>query len=208
MNPFAKYAVAGLLAVSSAVTFLHYISRGWLSLEGKAYAFMATQENRLVDRLLARLGHDTSRAASQDTLEPLVELKAKAVGLQPDLVKALIDVESSWKVDAIKFEPKLLRGPTEEDRMIASSHGLLQILGSWAKAGSCPGVNSWADLYDPAKNISCGVKILAEAKAKTGSVRKALMAYNGGIRCASQSCPAAEVHAQKVLASFAEKLSR
>lgn len=202
MNPFAKYAVAGLLGVSTLATGLHYVSRGWMLIESKALAFVTTQENRIVEELLNRLGRDSQ------SLKPLVELKARAAGLPPELVYALVEVESGWKVDAIRFEPKLMKGSTEEARMMASSHGLLQILGSWAKSGSCPGVNSWADLYDPAKNVSCGVKILAEAKAATGSTRKALVAYNGGIRCASQSCPAAEAHAVKVLSKFAESLSQ
>lgn len=207
MNPFIKYAAAGLLGVSSVATGLHYVSHGWLRAEEKILTFVAVQENRLVEHLLARLGHNNTESTSQPGLAPLVTLKAKAVGLPPELVKALVEVESGWKVDAVRFEPKLMKGSTEEARAMASSHGLLQVLGSTA-AQSCPTLKSWSELYDPAKNISCGVKILAEAKAATGSTKKALMAYNGGMRCASQSCPAAEAHAVKVLSKFAESLSQ
>lgn len=208
MNPFAKYVAAGLLTASSAVTGLHYVSHGWLRAETKILDFVAIQENHLVERLLARLAPVSAGSTSQEGLEPLVTLKAKAAGLPPELVKALVDVESSWKVDAIRFEPKLMKGTTDEARMLASSHGLLQVLGSWAKSGTCPGVRSWSDLYDPAKNITCGIQILAQAKQQTGSTRKALLAYNGGMTCAARSCPAAESHANKVLNNFAERIAQ
>lgn len=127
--------------------------------------------------------------------------------LNPIITHAIIEEESNGRIDAIRFEQHVFnRLPTrdaEQKRMLASSHGLMQVMGYHA-AQSCH-LQTWAELYDRAKNIKCGLKILSNnlKAAKGGTpaerLRNSLKAYNG-------SGPIAEEYAERIMARIADLL--
>ena len=89
---------------------------------------------------------------------------AKRYGLNPDIVKALIEEESGWCESA------------EGDN--GNSIGLMQIQERWHKERMKRlGVTS---LYDPEQNITVGCDILSELLNKYGNYEDALSVYNSG----------------------------
>lgn len=93
-----------------------------------------------------------------------VEKMAKKYGLNPDVIKALIEEESGWLSSA------------EGDD--GNSIGLMQIQERWHKERMKRlGVT---DLYDPEQNITLGCDILSELVNKYGNYRDALSVYNSG----------------------------
>jgi len=87
-------------------------------------------------------------------------------GISPELVLAVIGVESSFKEKAVSSH---------------GARGLMQVLASShkEKVKSIGGVRS---LYNPSKNILLGCNILAEYKdASDGNLRRTLLRYNGSL---------------------------
>lgn len=202
-----KIALVTAVLPSIVLTSAHFAARGFTILETRALAYFDTIKDQAIDTLLTYTGRSLPSTASEMSLREIIQQEAKSKGIKPELIEALIEVESNWKPDAIRFEPSLMQGIGDQARMKASSHGLTQILGLWAGKSICPSVKTWADLYEPHKNISCGTSILAEG-LKHGSVYKALIAYNGGDGCfKNPKCMTqAEGHAMKVMAVLAEKM--
>lgn len=166
-----------------------------------------TSKSALLVTLISSLflsSPNTQTKTETKPLEFLVETKAKEAGVNPELIKALIDVESSWNPNAIKFEPNIFK--KTGNRMLSSSHGLMQILGLNATPRVCPGINSWFTLYNPEQNLSCGIHILKTNILKTGSIYSALVAYNGGLGCTSKLCPSAIQYANKVMNQYKKRL--
>lgn len=145
------------------------------------------------------------------TTEALVQSIARKMGMNPIIVEALIEQESAKRHDAIRFEEHVYRRisleapglPDDQRRMLASSHGLMQVMGHNARR-MCS--MSWADLYDRRKNIECGVTILKKnltahktVKEPGARLRLALRDYNGrGER--------AEAYADRVMGRIADML--
>lgn len=102
-------------------------------------------------------------------LETEIQRKIKelcaAEGLDPTVILAMIDVESS-------FEAKALGDG-------GNSYGLMQIQPRWhSERMAALGVT---DLLDPKQNVTVGIDILAELVAKyDGNIEMALVAYNAG----------------------------
>jgi soluble lytic murein transglycosylase-like protein len=123
---------------------------------------------------------------------PLADLIAEIApkyDINPLVLTAIVERESGGKNNAIRFEPgqmaraaKLSKNP-EQQRMLASSHGVAQVMGWWAPQ---LGID-WSDLYDPETNLEVACKIMkhgmdrhkGERKAK--QIRLALAEYNGSI---------------------------
>jgi soluble lytic murein transglycosylase-like protein len=100
-----------------------------------------------------------SRRASAP-FEPLIQQYAEAQGLRPDLVRAVIQVESA-------FNPRA-RSPK-------GAMGLMQLMPQTARE---LGVGN---AYDPAENIAGGTKYLRQLLDKyDGNEELALAAYNAG----------------------------
>lgn len=123
----------------------------------------------------------------------LTELAREAAsrhGLDADLVCAVIEQESSWKMYAIRYEPEfferyclpLSRNPEitpTEARARAFSWGLMQVMGQTAREFGY--AEPLPALCDPVKGIEIGCKVLAHKIAVNGgNMKDALNAWNGG----------------------------
>ena len=128
------------------------------------------------------------------TREELIALAWDAAArheLPPELVCAVIEQESDWDANAIRYEPafydryvypmSLKRAISEtEGRARAFSWGLMQTMGEVARefgfAGKC-----LSALCEPATGLEIGCKVLAHKLAvNQGNVAHALLAWNGG----------------------------
>lgn len=102
-------------------------------------------------------------------LETEIQRKIKelcaAEGLDPTVILAMIDVESSFDAKAMGDG--------------GNSYGLMQIQPRWhSERMEALGV---VDLLDPKQNVTVGIDILAELVAKyDGDIEMALVAYNAG----------------------------
>lgn len=92
-------------------------------------------------------------------LEAIVALHARDTSLEPDLVKAVIQVESSFDARA---------------RSHKGAMGLMQIMPATAS------MYSVSDPYDPDQNVGVGTKYLRRMLDSFGSLELALAAYNAG----------------------------
>lgn len=87
-------------------------------------------------------------------------------GLQPELILAIIAVESNFKEKAIS--PK-------------GARGLMQVMAS-AHPKKIKSIGGKRALYDAKKNISVGSRILAQYKdLSKGNIRRTLLRYNGSL---------------------------
>jgi soluble lytic murein transglycosylase-like protein len=128
-------------------------------------------------------------------LEAMIDRAEMEYEVPAEVIKAVIAVESGWKNSAIRYEPHLRKGAdTAENRVHASSHGLMQVIPMfWKGEGPCP--EEWSELYQPMTNIRCGTYVLSEAMKKTDNLRDAIKIYN----CGRADCSSAEPHASKVI---------
>jgi len=96
----------------------------------------------------------------REALEPIIQEAAALHGVDPDLVKAVIQTES-------RFDPRARSG--------AGASGLMQLMPRTAKA---VGIE---DPFDPRQNIFGGVKYLSQMMERyNGNTALALAAYNAG----------------------------
>lgn len=131
-------------------------------------------------------------------LHTLAKHKALGYSLDPVLVCAVVEQESSWNTWSARFErawAMRLMGPegagllsgfkgpaTKETEIAGRSHswGLMQVLGQTAREQGCnlPFLNQ---LCDPEFGLDFGCKVLAmKLKVAVGDVRRGLLFYNGG----------------------------
>ena len=99
-------------------------------------------------------------SASAGEIDTLIRSAAAKYGVDPKLVSAVAEAESSRRPDAVSS---------------AGAVGVMQLMPETAKA---LGVNN---VYDPAQNIDGGAKYLKEMLDDFGGdVRRAVAAYNAG----------------------------
>jgi len=127
-------------------------------------------------------------AESKRGLEDFIASAARAYGQDPALIHAVIEQESNYDPEAVRFEGHLyekLRDKVRNDskRMqLASSHGLMQVLGVEAQRRGV----SYGALYDPETNIEVGTSMLtacvekSSAKSKLERLKQGLSCYNTG----------------------------
>ena len=127
-------------------------------------------------------------------LEALAEREAQRWNLQPALVKAVIEVESSWNPKARRYERKRdeKRGNGKDDgeREINASWGLMQLMSYTAVALGFPETWPFSLLYAPEINLYLGCKLLSQLIRQCKDYEKepwhldpvtvALARYNGG----------------------------
>lgn len=139
--------------------------------------------------------------ADLETLEgkkALVAAHAGTWGLDPVIVLAVCDHESSWDTNAVRFEPAFLQRyiiptmsnlPPTEEMTRAMSFGLMQIMGETARELGFAG--KWlTELCTPDVGVEFGCRKLhrcavtnpptLDVKTKLLDWSKALLAYNGG----------------------------
>jgi len=93
---------------------------------------------------------------------------AKENGIDPDLVRAIIQVESGWNPNAVRVEPTGYR-----------SIGLMQVTIQAARDVGYKGTEE--ELFNPMTNIKYGVKYLKRMlNMFNGNIYKAIAAYNAG----------------------------
>jgi len=98
--------------------------------------------------------------ASMDDLRCHVSRIANKYNIDEELIRAVIQVESGWRKDAVS---------------VKGAMGLMQLM---PRTAAMLGVG---DAFDPDQNIEGGVKYLAQLTDKyKGDVEKALAAYNAG----------------------------
>lgn len=120
----------------------------------------ARQWRERMDTPLARFMDD---AAQRQTLLARIYQEARLAGLPPELVLALIQVESAFKADAISS---------------AGAVGLMQIMPFWVSELGLP----IDDLTHPPRNLRYGCTILAHYLAlENGDFTRALARYNGNL---------------------------
>ncbi len=169
--------------------------------QARAWAMEQLTRTEII-REYVQIGED------ERTTPELIASVSREMGVNPLITEAIIEQESGGKADAIRFEPhvfaRLKTGSEDQRRMLASSHGLLQVMGHHA-ANTC-GLKSWSELYKRSQNIRCGLTILKHALHQHRSVMKpgqrlrlALRSYNG-------SGEKAEQYADSVMARIADKL--
>lgn len=115
------------------------------------------------DQLPDEVQSETDCQASEDYITEI----AISYGLDPEVVKALIEVESGGDPHAV--------GDSGE------SLGLMQIQPRWH--GERMARLGVTDLFDPYENVLTGCDILAEKLAEYGNLHDALSAYNAGAPC-------------------------
>jgi soluble lytic murein transglycosylase-like protein len=98
-------------------------------------------------------------------LRPIIDKAARTHGLDPQLVEAVVGVESGFRPGAVS--PKGARGPMQLMPGTAADYGLRD-----ARA-----------MHDPERNIDAGARHLKSLlKRYSGNVALALAAYNAGPR--------------------------
>lgn len=117
--------------------------------------------------------------------------KADFYNLDPRLVQAIIQVESSFKPNAYRYEPEfykryLKNNPTwsthrliNEPKRISASYGLMQIMFTTAVEFGFDRNRDPEDLYDIELNIDLGCRILRNKINKYGFLL-GILSYNSG----------------------------
>ena len=109
-------------------------------------------------------------------------------GLQPELILAVIAVESNFKEKAVSP---------------AGARGLMQVLAS-AHPKKVKKLGGLPALYDPRKNIKLGTHILAQYKdVSNGNIRRTLLRYNGSLGKSKSRYPDKVMHVYKQMKSTA-----
>lgn len=161
----------------------------------------------LEQHAIAALDGLTEEAQARERVEPkkspgvrdYVAEISRAHGVDPKLVESVIEQESNWRSDAMRFEPGVARDfnsrgvRDDEVTALATSFGLMQVLYGFHRE-RC-GLKSATELFDPRTNIRCGIAVLKACFAKSNDVRRALVCYNG-----------AETYADEVLKRLANKM--
>lgn len=126
---------------------------------------------------------------AKDQQDDLITAAAKKHDLWPDLVRAIIEVESGGDPLAMRFEPEWrwhldvtipgVSKATERNQQ-ATSWGLMQVMGTVAREHGFLG-QFMSALCDPAMGLDYGCRHLSKMMRRyEGSVWHAVAAYNAG----------------------------
>jgi soluble lytic murein transglycosylase-like protein len=107
--------------------------------------------------------------------------------LDPALVCAVVEQESSWEPHAIRYEPEFrtryvapLGLPPTEEIARSISWGLMQVMGQVAREHGFDGL-FLSSLCDPPTGLNAGCAVLAaKLTAAAGDIQRALALWNGG----------------------------
>lgn len=108
---------------------------------------------------------------SQQTLEPIIQKVAQKYNVPASLIKAIIQVESNWDINASRYEANV------KD----ASWGLMQVLLKTARDILGKPNLTISELQQPETNIEAGTAYLAyQLKRYNRSIPDAIAAYNAG----------------------------
>lgn len=205
---FLAILVAGFNFVGSKVQTP--VQNAWAAVIGHWYS----TKDLILDRLRSVSGTEYQpAAASREEIQSAVKRFAAKYSVAPVVVYAMMDQESAWRSDRIRFEQSWKdqfsrRWKREswmndiEWDMMFSSIGLLQI-GYGIHRENC-GLKSFTELFSPDVNLDCGLSILSEClqrnkgvNPKAARLRMCFREYNG-------SGPRAEKYAGEVMARLAD----
>lgn len=111
------------------------------------------------------VNHKSSRV-SPGVYSSIIEMESKRYGLDPDLIKGLITVESGWRPDAVSS---------------TGCVGLMQLCRRTAREMGLEVGHGVDQRYDPEENIRAGCKYLAMMLVRSdGDLSEALAYYNVG----------------------------
>ena len=136
---------------------------------------------------------DRLRVGVQVTIKELRQLAVSVAhnyGLDPALVQAVCENESSWYPWASRYEPGFYARYIENNPQLgnltltekqarAFSYGLMQVMGQVAREQRF-GAKSLLELCDPLTNLNQGCTKLKRCMDDAVSVREGLLKYNGG----------------------------
>lgn len=164
-----------ILALCALLTTTLEPDFGWLRAVRTDALAVTSEGDPVVDREL--VGHIALRLASRRTglseherytLAETIVREARAQGLEPHLVAAVIEVESAGRAQAVSHVGAL---------------GLMQILPATGQELAQKHGVAWSGphtLFDPAINVKLGAAYLRELTNRYGDVSIALAAYNWG----------------------------
>ena len=111
----------------------------------------------------ARLASRFPDAQARRELLARVRAEARLAGLAPEIVLAVIEVESAFRADAVSS---------------AGAQGLMQVMPFWKRVIG----RADDDLLDPGTNLRYGCTILAYyLRRENGDLTRALARYNGSL---------------------------
>lgn len=124
--------------------------------------------------------------ASVDILERTIHRAANRYELDPELIRAIIAVESAFDPQAVSHKGAM---------------GLMQLMPATARAFSVQ------DPFDIEQNVYAGSQFFAELMRKYGDIRLALAAYNAGepavdARSQVPNYPETRAYIDRVLAAY------
>ncbi|MBQ9904744.1 MAG: lytic transglycosylase domain-containing protein [Synergistaceae bacterium] len=109
---------------------------------------------------ISRRKSDISGKTSYSELKDVIDDCAEKYNIDPELIRAMIQVESGWSTDAVSNK---------------GAQGLMQLM---PRTSAMLGVD---DPFDPVQNIEGGVRYISDLTDKyRGDIEKALAAYNAG----------------------------
>ena len=176
--PGAQSAFAGILSdVQQRMT----LTSDMANLTQAVQSFQSVQYSQDIYAKEAYTGYTGGAAAPDGEIDAAIEKAARSTGLDPDLVRAVIRVESSFRSDAVSG---------------SGAQGLMQLMPGTAEE---LGVTN---PFDAEQNVMGGATYLAKQLKRFGDIRLALAAYNTGPgRVASYGITNADDSAQYELIS-------
>lgn len=141
--------------------------------------------------------------------DTIIAKEAATIKVKPAVIKAIIEQESHYRPDVKKYEskweyrysadiPKQPNESRESRKLNFSSIGLMQI--GYALHKDFCYLNSPYDLFDPATNIKCGVKLFGRCLDSGSSEAQCIKQHNG-------SGPMAENYKNEVLGRVARLMN-
>lgn len=201
-----KFLFTLIFAVAGTFTAAFYVDQGRVLLLDK----LTTYYKEVLEKITyIKVVKEYVKISERDLTDIIADV-SKEFNLNPVILKAVVAQESSGQF-LYRFEPRVFdsrknadRYTTEDERrMLASSHGLTQVMGYNAEA-RCN--IHWSKLYDEYNSLRCAAIIIREnlnnvkhVSNSSEKLRLALKAYNG-------SGDMAEAYSQKIMAKIGELL--
>ncbi len=164
-----------LLAICALLSTTLELDFSWLR-AARTDAFAAVSASdpardvELIAHIVERLAFRRTSLSQREriTLAETIVREARAQGLEPHLVAAVIEVESAGRPQAVSHVGALglMQILPETGRELAQKHGV-----PWSGPDT---------LFDPAINVKLGAAYLRELTNRYGDVSIALAAYNWG----------------------------